>query len=160
MSEQKEYLFFFQDNTPFSNWFIIDFIKDNIKFCCTEQYMMYRKAVLFNDEEAMVKILKTKSPKMHKQYGRKVQNFDEQTWNNNREQIMIDGLYEKFSQNVVLKDYLVNTGDKILVEASPYDKVWGVGLSADNPKIRDSKNWKGLNLLGKSLMVTRDRLKE
>ena len=103
-------------------------------------------------------ILNNNNPKDIKAYGRKVSNFNEKVWDENKEQIVLKGNILKFSQNSPLKDYLLNTKEKILVEASPYDKVWGIGMKEDSPGITGINNWKGLNLLGFALMETRERL--
>ena len=142
----------------FSQWWKCRFVEDDITFCCAEQYMMYKKALLFEDYSIAKEILKTKSPKKIKELGRLVQNFDSKVWDEHKAEIVLQGNILKFSQNPELKDYLLSTGDKILVEASPYDKVWGVGLRKENSAICSPQKWKGQNLLGFALMEARDRI--
>ena len=108
-----------------SQWWKCDFTEGGINFCCAEQYMMYRKALLFEDHEHADDILKTKDPKTIKALGRLVSNFDDKVWNEHKSEIVLQGNICKFSQNPELKAYLIGTGDRILVEASPYDRVWG-----------------------------------
>ncbi len=120
--------------------------------------MMYKKALLFEDLSTAEKILQTDDPKKQKALGRKVNGFREDIWNIHKFDIVVKGNLLKFSQNENLKKQLLATEDKILVEGSPYDKIWGVGLKWDDPKILNSANWKGENLLGMALMKTRDIL--
>jgi ribA/ribD-fused uncharacterized protein len=124
-----------------------------------EQYIMARKALLFKDNEMFQKIMKSDKPRMHQRYGRQVKNFDEKTWSENNYQILLDGLYLKFSQNASLREVLLKTGDAMLAEASPYDKLYGIGWSADNPNAMNPSKWKGRNLMGRALMDTRQRLR-
>lgn len=157
---------FFYGHTPgkpyacFSNWHPAKFDKDGHTFQNTEQYMMYRKALLMGDNEMASNILKTPDPKSVKALGRKVKNWDESKWVANREQIMYDGCLAKFStpENLVMKKMLLSTHPKHLVEASPYDKIWGIGLRGTDERAKDPKQWKGLNLLGKTLDKVRDTL--
>lgn len=142
----------------FSQWWKCSFVEDDITFCCAEQYMMYKKALLFEDYSIAKEILKTKNPKKIKELGRLVQNFDSKVWDEHKAEIVLQGNILKFSQNPELKDYLLGTGDKILVEASPYDRVWGVGLRKENSAICSPQKWKGQNLLGFALMEARDRI--
>ena len=121
--------------------------------------MMAYKADLFNDLESIEKILNSNHPKIIKDLGRKIINFDEKTWNENKYSIVLTANYYKFNQNEDMKMILINTKNKILVEASPYDKIWGVGLLETDKKIIDPNNWKGDNLLGFALMEVRDMIK-
>ena len=152
----SDYLFFWghSPSNPYgclSNWYPSRFIKDGETFENTEQYMMYRKAVLMGDTISAQKILAQPNPKKVKSLGRKVKPWDEQKWIQHREQIMYDGCLAKFSQNADPREILLSTIGKQCVEASPYDRVWGVGMRASSPGLNDPKNWKGLNLLGKAL---------
>lgn len=144
--------------TCLSQWWKTDFDIDINTYCCMEQYMMAEKARLFNDEEVLEEILKSKSPKQIKELGRKVRNFDEEVWKKKRYSIILNGNYAKFMQNEGLRQYLIGTKDRVLVEASPYDKIWGIGMTADHEHIENPLQWKGLNLLGFALMEVRDEL--
>lgn len=146
----------------FSNWCLAKFKDENgQEFSDTETYMMHRKALLFKDDATAKQILTCKNdPKRAKALGRKVKNFDEKIWAANREQIMYDGLLLKFGQNAgEMKSHLILTGDRLLVEASPYDKIWGIGLSAETAKNTPQDKWPGLNLLGKCLVKVREQLR-
>ncbi|MCM1142903.1 MAG: NADAR family protein [Muribaculum sp.] len=143
----------------FSQWFIRDFTIDGISYCCMEQYMMAEKAKLFGDTEILEKILKSSEPQKIKSFGRAVRNFDPTTWDLHKCQIVYQGNLAKFGQNEDLKTILLATNDKILVEASPYDKIWGVGMSVNDIDIVDPNKWKGHNLLGETLMKVRETLK-
>jgi ribA/ribD-fused uncharacterized protein len=120
---------------------------------------MWEKAVFFGDMVTAALILKTPSPSQCKKLGRIVLNFKADVWLREGYAIMIDINMAKFSQNSKLKAILLSTEDKILVEASPYDTIWGIGLYHEDDKVLDEKNWKGQNLLGKALMEVREKLK-
>ena len=143
-----------------SQWYMSTFTKDGIEYVCAEQWMMAEKARLFGDEETLELILADPKPRNQKNLGRMVRGFDEETWKSHRSGIVEEGSYLKFSQNDELKEALLATGDLELVEASPYDKIWGIGLKPDDRRARSKSNWKGMNLLGKALMVARDRIRE
>lgn len=144
-----DYEFFWQSKSPFSNWYPCTFIDlDGVKYSSTEQYVMYKKSLLFGDNVSANLILSSKNPKFIKDQGRRVINFDEKKWKVNREKIMYQGNLLKFTQNEDLKQAMLDTGDRIFVEASPYDRIWGVGLRKSDPRINNPKQWKGLNLLG------------
>ncbi|MDO4895796.1 MAG: NADAR family protein [Moraxella sp.] len=145
-------------NACFSQWYDSPFVVDDVTYPTAEHYMMAQKALLFNDMEIFNEIIQSKHPKQAKDLGRKVKNFDENIWNEKRFEIVVQGNIAKFSQNPELKAYLLGTGDRILVEASPVDKIWGVGLARDDDKIHNPLNWQGLNLLGFALMQVRDEL--
>lgn len=100
------------------------------------------------------------SPKLAKQIGRQVKNFQEQVWNDSRYQIVVGGNFAKFSQNPALAEFLLGTNDKLLVEASPVDKIWGIGLGAGDEAAQNPEKWRGLNLLGFALMEVRQRLRD
>lgn len=141
-----------------SQWFSCDFTIDGFTYHTAEQYMMCQKAKLFNDEDIFKRILQANHPSEFKNLGRLVKGFDQSIWNEHKFQIVVNGNMAKFSQNESLREYLVNTGDRVLVEASPYDKVWGIGLSANEPNIENPHIWKGSNLLGFALMKVRGSL--
>ncbi len=145
--------------TCLSQWWICEFAEDKLTFCCAEQYMMYKKALLFNDLEYAQKIIECNVPKKMKEYGRLIRGLDGKIWNEHKFDIVLRGNILKFSQNEDLRDFLLSTGEKIIVEASPYDKIWGIGMreSAENAVI--PQKWNGLNLLGFALMETRDEIK-
>lgn len=143
-----------------SQWYQSHFFSVVNHYCCMEQFMMYHKAQLFGDEEMMQQILASKDPKKIKALGQKVRNFDETAWSEAKYAIVLNGNYKKFSQNPRLKNFLLQTGDKILVEASPYDGVWGIKMSESDENVQNPLNWRGQNLLGFALMEVRDVLRE
>lgn len=143
----------------FSQWWQSDFSIDVRTYCCMEQYMMSGKALLFEDESADQQIMNSRDPKQIKAYGRKVKNFDETLWNRYKYTIVLEGNFYKFSQNRRLFDFLLNTKNRILVEASPLDRIWGIGLGENSPVATNPFSWRGENLLGFALMEVRDELK-
>lgn len=153
---KEEYYFFYKTNHPFSQWYKIDFIVNEITFCCAEQYMMYHKSLLFNDQETAARIIKTKNQRLHKELGKQVNNFDDTIWKHNSIDIVYEGNKNKFLQNALILQGLLDTKGKIIVEASPYDKIWGIGLSEDDPNRFDSSKWLGENKLGYILSKLRD----
>lgn len=140
----------------FSQWWASPFVVDGVKYPTAEHWMMAQKALLFNDLESYQKIINAKSPAEAKTLGRAVKNFNEEVWNTHRFDIVVNGNLAKFTQNEALKNYLINTGKRILVEASPVDRIWGIGLTADSEKAKNPMLWNGLNLLGFALMKVRD----
>lgn len=150
--------FFFTQNDALSNWYISDFEIKGVRFNCVEQFMMYCKAKLFGDESTAMKILEAPHPRVQKALGRAVVGFDDEKWVARRRQIVEYGCYAKFSQNEALRGVLLTTGDTLLVEASPYDRIWGIGLAANDPRALDPSKWKGQNLLGQALTQVRERL--
>lgn len=128
-------------------------------FATTEQAFMWEKAVFFNDHESASKILKEENPAKAKKLGREVKNFDDSKWSKVCYEIMYKINYEKYFQNTRLKNILLNTGDKMIIEANPKDTRWGIGLSAEDDRVLDESQWQGENLLGKVLMQVRDELK-
>jgi ribA/ribD-fused uncharacterized protein len=152
------YTFFFTEAAPFSQWYRCVFTEGGHTFNCAEQYMMHGKALLFDDADSAAKILAADHPREHKALGRKVKNFDDAKWKRGREAIVLAGNRAKFTQNKELLELLLATQGTALVEASPYDKIWGIGLAATDPRAQDPKQWKGQNLLGKILTTLRDEL--
>lgn len=156
--EKEKYVFFWQTQSPFSQWHVKPFVVDNLVFNTAEKWMMYNKAILFNDINTANKILKTNSASKQKSLGREVVGYQESVWKKHREKIVYDGNYHKFTQNNDILKMLLNTKGKILVEASPYDTIWGIGLEKTDPKALNKSTWKGLNLLGYILTKLRDDL--
>jgi ribA/ribD-fused uncharacterized protein len=151
----------------FSQWYKRNFKIDGVVYNTAEQWMMAEKARLFNDEDALKAILETRDPHRQKTIGRLVKNFDKSKWEaiegNGKPycwNVVYQGNYAKFSQNPDLKEYLLNTKGKILVEASPTDRIWGIGLAMDNPDAHDQSKWRGTNWLGEVLTQLRDFIDE
>lgn len=142
-----------------SQWFHSPFTSNDYTFNTTEHYMMARKALLFRDKETFIKIIKANTPNEAKTLGRQVKNFDEAIWDEHKLEIVVKGNLLKFSQNKQLQDYLISTNDSIIVEASPYDRIWGIGLDEKSASANDPFKWNGKNLLGFALMKVRDKLK-
>ncbi|HEX7869876.1 MAG TPA: NADAR family protein [Chryseobacterium sp.] len=145
--------------TCFSQWWLSSFEVDNVIYKTAEHWMMAKKAELFNDNEVLAKIIKANSPAEAKKLGRQVKNYDDKLWLANRYEIVKQGNYHKFSQNKDLKTFLINTKGRVLVEASPVDPIWGIGMATDHKDVSNPEKWKGLNLLGFALMEVRDELK-
>jgi len=165
--DRKEFLFFWGHQpgrdgsiikTCLSQWWPASFTENDLKYATAEHYMMAEKARLFGDESIRAKILTKTSPKDVKDLGRQISNFDSEIWDKEKKAIVVKGNYLKFSQNAELKQFLLTTGNKILVEASPVDKIWGIGLAENHPDALSPHAWKGENLLGFALMEVRDRL--
>jgi ribA/ribD-fused uncharacterized protein len=165
--EVIKYIFFWghtsSDNQPvgkhvFSQWFYSPFTVDNVEYRTSEHWMMASKAKLFGDKRIYERIITTDKPGEVKELGRQIKNFDQMTWDQKKYEIVTTGNIHKFNQNSSLNDYLLTTGDRILVEASPVDTIWGIGLTHDAKNIENPYTWRGLNLLGFSLMETRDFL--
>jgi len=158
MKDNDKYVLFWDG--PFSQWHPSTFKVDGITYNCAEQFMMAGKAEMFGDNKSRKKILKSGSPREQKILGREVSNFHKGKWNSVAREIVFIGNMAKFSQNKDLLEKLLATGDKTIVEASPYDRVWGIGLSADDPNATRPSNWRGTNWLGKVLMVVRSELRK
>lgn len=152
----KNYKFFWTSNSPGSNWYLSKFTLDGIEFISAEQAMMYYKAITFGDTLIASKILKETSQREIKALGRKVKNFDERIWGIVSKPIMVRVLSAKFSQDETCYDWLMFPKDAYFVEASPYDKIWGIGLKEDDPRAKDERTWQGENRLGDTLNETRD----
>ena len=164
---QFEYLYFWGHKQTagtltkscLSQWYLAPVEVDGITYPTAEHYMMAEKARLFDDIKALPQIIAAKDPSEAKALGRKVKNFDNDIWFKHRFEIVVRGNYSKF-RNPELQEFLLNTGDRILVEASPTDRIWGVGLAQDNNLIHNPYHWKGLNLLGFALMKVRDQFRQ
>ena len=142
-----------------SQWWMEDFYTTAAPYLCMEQYMMAAKAELFGDKEIRDQILKCSDQKQIKALGRKVRGFDQKVWDKFKYAIVLNGIWCKFSQNRELREFLLSTGDSVLVEASPYDAIWGIRLAASSPEAQDPMKWRGQNLLGFALMEVRDELR-
>jgi ribA/ribD-fused uncharacterized protein len=163
---QFEYLFFWKIHSHkqgwigkdcLSQWWPSAFEMEGVTYPSAEHFMMAEKARLFGDIETCQKILSTTSPEEVKKLGRLITGFDETKWALNRANIVLKGNTAKFLQNNSLREYLMTTGEQILVEASPYDPIWGIGLAEDDPLAAKPEQWKGLNLLGFALMIVRSQ---
>lgn len=157
-----KHIFFWGSSGPFgcfSNWFHSEFVDDNnVRYSHVEQYMMYHKALTFDDKDTALEVLGTKCPKECKSLGRKVKNFNNDKWDLVKYHIVASACYLKFNQNEEIRKILLSTGDLELVEASPYDRIWGIGFFA-NEALQNVDKW-GANLLGKCLMEAREILDE
>jgi ribA/ribD-fused uncharacterized protein len=142
-----------------SQWWPAAFTVDGHEFATAEHYMMWRKAVLFGDADAAAQVLAAGHPQIAKAYGRSVRGFDDAAWARERFGIVVDGSVAKFGQHPDLRAFLLGTGERVLVEASPRDTVWGIGLGAKNERAAVPAEWRGSNLLGFALMEARDRLR-
>ena len=147
-------------STCLSQWYDTAFEVAGVKYHTAEQYMMAQKALLFNDAEVYDEIMAADNPRDYKKLGRKIRNFDGKVWDTKKYEIVVEGNKAKFSQNDELKEFLLSTGDAILVEASPYDRIWGIGLYPAQAAKGTVDQWRGLNLLGCALMEVRDWLRE
>lgn len=142
----------------FSQWYMADFYVGHIKYCCMEQFMMSKKALLFGDKETNELIMKADVPGEIKALGKKVKGFEESVWNEFKSLIVLTGNYYKFSQLKKARQYLLGTGNAILAEASPYDTIWGIGMGEEEAKQKDMSDWRGSNLLGFALMEVREEI--
>jgi ribA/ribD-fused uncharacterized protein len=164
---QHEYVFFWGHqpradgalgSSCLSQWWPSPFVVAGVSYPTAEHFMMAEKARLFGDEESVARVLESNHPKHAKDLGRRVRGFDEALWLERRYDIVVRGNVAKFGQHEGLKHFLLGTRQRVLVEASPVDCIWGIGLAEDDPKARDPEAWRGLNLLGFALMDTRDVL--
>ncbi|NQZ76698.1 MAG: NADAR family protein [Ekhidna sp.] len=165
--EKLKYLFFWGHqpskdgsitSSCFSQWWESPFEVNGVTYRTAEHWMMAEKARLFDDKIALASILGVQTPSEAKKWGRRVKNFVQDVWEDKRIEIVIEGNYHKFIQNKDLKDYLIGTKNRILVEASPVDSVWGIGMTSNDEFAYIPTKWKGHNLLGFALMNVRDRL--
>lgn len=141
-----------------SNWYLSEFCMDGIRYSSMEQYMMFQKAILFEDKETAKQILSIDEVAAIKALGRQVKNYEDSVWNGRRQIIVYRGLMGKFSQNPELKEKLLATGDAILAECAVKDHIWGIGLSMNDARRFDLKEWQGQNLLGYTLMEVRKEI--
>jgi ribA/ribD-fused uncharacterized protein len=166
-NEPVEYFFFWghtqkqqgvSDKSCLSQWYPAAFMVDGITYATAEHWMMAKKALLFGDEEAFQEVLTTPKPAVAKAIGRKVRNFDAGIWQEKGYAFVAEGSFHKFSQHAELQQFLLRTGKKIIVEASPFDKIWGIGMAESANGSGNPLQWRGTNLLGFALMEARDRL--
>lgn len=151
-----------RDGSPgagcFSQWWEAPFTVDGVRYATAEHWMMAGKARLFGDAEAERTAVAASHPRAAKQAGRSVRGFDEETWRRHRYAIVLEGSMHKFGQHARLQDYLLGTASRVLVEASPLDRVRGIGLAPQDERAQHPVRWRGLNLLEFALMEARQRL--
>lgn len=138
-----------------SQWWPAPFAVDGRTFATAEHYMMWHKAMLFDDPNSAEQILRASHPRQAKDSGRGVAGFDQARWEASRYEIVLAGSIAKFTQHPDLRRFLLNTSDRVIVEASPLDRVWGIGLTTDDPRASQPEHWRGLNLLGFALTEAR-----
>lgn len=155
---EEKYYYFYETKHPFSQWHKSNFVVDNIEFSSAEQFMMYNKAILFSDIQTANKILKTKNVREQKALGRQVANFDLNIWVQKSMEIVYKGNKAKFKQNKEYLELLISTNGKTIVEASPTDSIWGIGLLESDEKSKNIMKWKGTNFLGIVLTELREEL--
>jgi len=143
----------------FSQWWQSAFTVEGITYKTAEHWMMAEKARLFNDIICLEEIIACEHPMDAKQWGRKVKNFDPDLWNQHKYEMVKQGNMHKFSQHPDLKEFLLGTKNRVLVEASPRDRIWGIGMGQSNEKAENPNLWRGQNLLGFALMEVRDELR-
>lgn len=168
--EEVNFCFFWGHQIPkdglmtkscFSQWYIAPFKDENgVEYHTAEHYMMSGKAQVFKDEAVLAEILASKDPKEVKAMGRKITPFDPAIWDLYKYDIVKQGNLLKFGQHEAMSNFLLATGDCVIVEASPFDTIWGIGLSEKNEKSQFARTWQGENLLGFALMEVRDLLKK
>ncbi|MEU6822203.1 NADAR family protein [Streptomyces atriruber] len=141
-----------------SQWWPAPFTVDGVEYATAEHWMMAAKARLFEDADAERAVLAARTPAEAKNAGRLVRDFDDAIWTRERFAVVAEGSRHKFASDPALRDFLVGTGSRVLVEASPLDRIWGIGLAADDPRADDPTKWRGPNLLGFALMEARTRL--
>ena len=153
-------LYFWKMTTAcFSQWYDCSFTVDGVQYHTAEQFMMASKARLFGDEEVSQEIMAADNPSDYKKLGRKIRGFEQTLWDARKYDIVVEGNKAKFGQNPELREFLLSTGNAIIAEASPYDKIWGIGLDREQAQKGTVEQWKGENLLGCALMDVRDWLR-
>ena len=159
--ESQRFIFFWRPDDPhgfLSNWSFHALKENHLIFKTAEHYLMYYKALTMGDGDVARRILESGNPREARSLGKSVKNWDEEKWEREREKIMFQALWLKASQHADVKRQLLATEGKIIAEASPYDAIWGIGLSSQDKKALDVKNWVGKNLLGKTWMKVREIL--
>lgn len=157
MSDEKFHFFY---GGPFSQWYSFDMSIDGVTYNTAEQYMMAMKAKHFGDEETYKEIMKALNPWDQKALGRQVKNFDANSWNAVSRDHVYKANLAKFTSDHHLRHFILSTGDKEIVEASPTDCIWGIGLAENDPKRFDKTNWRGTNWLGEVLMKVRTEIRK
>ncbi len=156
MRVTDKYVFFW--NGIYSQWYPAPMTIDGIEYNTCEQYMMHQKAITFKDYDIAKQILEEDNPGAQKALGRQIQGFDKAIWDKVCLSIVYKGNLNKFTQNTHLLKSLKDTENRILVEASPVDHIWGIGMAENDKGVEDPVNWKGLNLLGVALNLVRQTL--
>lgn len=166
--KRVKYLFFW-GNQPsksgeitkscFSQWWVANFKVADVTYASAEHWMMAEKARLFADNDLLTRILEAPSPAEAKKLGREIRGFVPDIWEEQKYDIVVQGNLHKFSQHPDLAGFLLATNERVLVEASPVDTIWGIGLAADAADAEHPERWKGANLLGFALMEVRDQLR-
>jgi ribA/ribD-fused uncharacterized protein len=164
LGKKPDYVFFWRTDKAelstgcFSQWQKANFTVNGYNYLSAEQYMMGQKALLFDDHETFAEILSSAHPQKIKALGRQVKNFDPAAWDSAKYSIVLSGNFYKFSQNEEMMNILKSTEHKILVEASPLDNIWGIGMDEEDADVYNPNCWKGENLLGFALMEVREKL--
>ena len=160
LPETEGYTFFYSTRSVFSNWHPVRYtMNDSITFTTSEQGMMWEKAMLFGDSVIAARMLCVSDPKFIKKLGRQVRGYNDEIWARERSGLVYRHLYAKFIQNREMYDQLMGTGQTLLVEASPWDLIWGIGLDEKTAAITPQDRWPGQNLLGKLLTILRENLR-
>ena len=146
------------DKSCLSQWYPAAFEVGEHCYATAEHYMMAQKALLFGDEAVFERVLQAAHPKEVKALGRQVRHYQQDEWEAQRFSIVKAANLAKFSQHADLQAFLLATGKQVLVEASPVDKIWGIGMAEDHPQIENPAMWQGLNLLGFALMEVHRQL--
>lgn len=147
------------DKACLSQWFLRPFDVDGVVYASAEHFMMAEKARLFGDREALARVLVCKTPAEAKKIGREVRGYDDQRWGAARLEAVVRGNLAKFGAHEDMLRVLLGTGEKVIVEAAPRDRIWGIGMGASNPDARLPARWRGRNLLGFALVEARERLR-
>jgi ribA/ribD-fused uncharacterized protein len=154
----KTCVYFYGRSSPFSKHHVSPFVVKGEKYACVEQFIVAEKARLFGDDDILALVMKEKTPAGLQHLEREIRDYDHEVWKKKRFGVACRGLIAKFGQDQELFAKLMETGDKHVAEANPWDRVWGVGLGA----VRASRGepWRGKNLLGKAVMTARRLLRE
>lgn len=142
---------FFGNNDICSNFYLCPLWYEGHKFHSSEQLFMYLKAKTFEDWDTMKEIIECKTPREAKALGRKVRNYNDKVWDSMRDKCMYITVLAKFMQCREFKEFIIDNSEKTFAEASPYDSIWGIKLSEDDPRALDPSQWKGENRLGKCI---------